>query len=422
MEYQVGQMWDVQSHPATEVIPPHVENIIVREKRLLPRTVNPVNAINRYMPPGKGGREVLFDGLTQNTKAGALYIAEPSGTPPYSTAFWIPDRPLRREDDGKRIRYRYPTDDGGFTLTFVGFQEPAECIEQGSILRVSLAHWWRPEDMQDGEYRCYVQLSGWFEPEIDGKPEMTSTQHSVVRPVTLDSPPLPNLGSARDLLKDIFGYDDFWPHQAEIIKNLLQKRDTLAIMPTGGGKSLCYQLPALMFDGLTVVVSPLISLMQDQVSQLHEWNIPSCFLNSTLGYAEYVRTTQRIRQGDIKLLYLAPETLMRPETMVLLDQCRIDCLTIDEAHCISSWGHDFRPEYRQMVTIRQRFLHAACFALTATATPRVQKDIKEQLAIADADEFVASFDRKNLFLEVQPKEDVRSQLLDFRMIDAINEA
>jgi ATP-dependent DNA helicase RecQ len=427
MEYSVGDVWDIEGEPAENVIPPHVENVIVRKQRRLPPLDDPLAFIKRHMPPREGGLEQLYEGLTQATQKGALYITERCGIPPYSTTFWAPDQPLRRIDDGKRIRYRYPTADGGRTLTFVGFQEPVEVIEPGTVLRVSLAHWWRPEEMPDGEYRCYVQLSGWFQPQAAGhwfvddygevSPASEIAQPVVSRPaqepMALLAAVRPDMDRALHLLNTVFGYDEFWPLQADIIENILDKRDTVAIMPTGGGKSLCYQLPALMFCGLTVVVSPLISLMQDQVDQLREWDVPAVFLNSTLSYRDYVQTAHRIRQGAVKLLYVAPETLLRSETLVLLDQCQVDCLTIDEAHCISSWGHDFRPVYRQLVTIRRRLPEAVCFALTATATTRVQNDIKEQLAIDDAGEFVASFNRENLFLEVQAKSDGRSQMLDF---------
>ncbi|MDQ4075046.1 MAG: DNA helicase RecQ [Chloroflexota bacterium] len=218
---------------------------------------------------------------------------------------------------------------------------------------------------------------------------------------------------ARRLLKRVFGYDTFLPLQADIIANILQRRDTLAIMPTGSGKSLCYQLPALLFDGLTVVVSPLIALMQDQVAQLRELDIPAVFLNSTLNYHSYVTVARRVKEGEIKLLYIAPETLQRPETLVMLDQCNVDCLTIDEAHCISSWGHDFRPSYRQLLPVRDRFPHAVCVALTATATPRVQADIKMILGFDEANEFIASFNRDNLYLAVQPRTEGLAQTLAF---------
>ena len=194
---------------------------------------------------------------------------------------------------------------------------------------------------------------------------------------------------------------------------MLAGRDTLAIMPTGGGKSLCYQLPALLFDGLTVVVSPLISLMQDQVDALRELGVPAAFLNSTVDYHTYVETAAAVREGRIKLLYLAPETLLRPETLVMLDHSKVACLTIDEAHCISSWGHDFRPEYRQLLPVRRRYPQAVCVALTATATRRVQEDIKQILGFGAGNEFVAGFNRPNLYLAAQPRTDGLDQILAF---------
>ncbi len=214
------------------------------------------------------------------------------------------------------------------------------------------------------------------------------------------------------ILKNVFGYDIFKPLQKEIIANVLAKRDTLAIMPTGGGKSLCYQIPALIFNGLTVVVSPLISLMKDQVEQLAELGAPALFLNSSLSFDEYQANLVRIRRGQVKLLYVAPETLLTPRLLGLLDSLPLDCLTIDEAHCISEWGHDFRPEYRQLVEARERFPRAVCIALTATATPRVREDIKGSLRFLDSNEFIASFNRENLFLEVVPKKDATSQTIE----------
>ncbi|MCB8965504.1 MAG: DNA helicase RecQ [Ardenticatenaceae bacterium] len=226
-------------------------------------------------------------------------------------------------------------------------------------------------------------------------------------PVTL------NLPTAQKLLKQVFGYDDFRPLQADIIQSILDKQDALAIMPTGSGKSLCFQLPALMFPGLTVVVSPLISLMEDQVMQLRELGVTAVYLNSTLSpQAQYQITTQ-IRAGQVKLLYAAPETLMRPDTLRLLEQTPVDCLTIDEAHCISEWGHDFRPEYRQLTELRRRLPQAVCLALTATATERVRQDILANLSIPDAQEFIASFDRENLYLAVAAKSDGLAQTLAF---------
>ncbi len=243
--------------------------------------------------------------------------------------------------------------------------------------------------------------------EDDWNPPQPSLPSAVLPTVTAD------LSGAQTLLKQIFGFDTFRPLQAEIIKHLLQKQDALAIMPTGSGKSLCFQLPALLFPGLTVVVSPLISLMQDQVEQLRELGVPAVFLNSSLSHSDYLWTTQQIRAGNVKLLYAAPETLLRPETLLLLEEVPVDCLTIDEAHCISEWGHDFRPEYRQLVALRQRLADAACIALTATATQRVRADIKSSLAIPQAGEFIASFNRKNLHLAVEPKTDGFAQTVAF---------
>ncbi|MDR3578130.1 MAG: DNA helicase RecQ [Anaerolineaceae bacterium] len=215
------------------------------------------------------------------------------------------------------------------------------------------------------------------------------------------------------ILKDIFGYDTFRPYQKEVIENILARRDTLAIMPTGGGKSLCYQIPALIFDGLTVVVSPLIALMKDQVEQLRANGVPSLFLNSTLSPQAYQENMDYIRRGEVKLLYVAPETLLTARIFSLLDSVKVDLLTIDEAHCISEWGHDFRPEYRQLVGVRRRYPKAVCLAMTATATPRVCTDIKTTLGFAQSNLFLASFNRENLYIEVAPKSDPMQQTVRF---------
>lgn len=215
------------------------------------------------------------------------------------------------------------------------------------------------------------------------------------------------------LLKSIFGYDQFKPLQREIIENVLQRRDTLVVMPTGSGKSLCYQIPALIFPGLTVVVSPLIALMQDQVTQLRELGVPALFLNSSLAPDEYRENTAQVRSGKVKLLYVAPETLMMQRTFDLLASVQVDCLTIDEAHCISEWGHDFRPEYRQLVAARERLGNVACMALTATATPRVREDIRASLNFSELNEFIASFNRENLLIEVAAKANPFEQTLAF---------
>jgi ATP-dependent DNA helicase RecQ len=218
---------------------------------------------------------------------------------------------------------------------------------------------------------------------------------------------------AQSILKRVFGYDSFRSLQEDIIENVLAKKDTLVIMPTGGGKSVCYQIPALIFEGMTVVVSPLISLMKDQVEQLHALGISAAVLNSSLSPSEYNRNFLEVRNGAMKLLYVAPETLFLQRTLDLLKQVKVDCLTIDEAHCISEWGHDFRPEYRRLAELRKEFESAVCIALTATATPKVQKDIAKTLDFEASNAFLASFNRDNLFIEVTPKQEPIAQTVRF---------
>ena len=170
------------------------------------------------------------------------------------------------------------------------------------------------------------------------------------------------------ILKSTFGFDTFRPLQEKCILSVLDKKDTVLLMPTGGGKSLCYQIPALIFSGLTVVISPLISLMKDQVSQLKELGIEAEVLNSTLSWDEYDTNKMLVMSGQTKLLFVAPETLFKPDILDMLSQCQVDCITIDEAHCISEWGHDFRPDYRRIKDIRSQFPTAVFLAMTATAT------------------------------------------------------
>jgi len=215
------------------------------------------------------------------------------------------------------------------------------------------------------------------------------------------------------ILKNTFGYDKFRLLQQNIIQNILSKRDTLIIMPTGSGKSLCYQLPALIFEGLTIVISPLISLMKDQVEQLHEMGVKAVLLNSSLSYSEYQFNIDLILKNEIELVYLAPEAMMTQKILSIFSKVKVDCITIDEAHCISEWGHDFRPEYRQMIEVRKLFPRAVCVALTATATPRVQQDIKDNLEFEKSNEFVSSFNRENLFLQIIPKSEPVFQTLEF---------
>ena len=218
---------------------------------------------------------------------------------------------------------------------------------------------------------------------------------------------------AQSILKSVFGYDNFRPLQAEIIGNILDRKDVLVVMPTGGGKSLCFQIPALVFQGLTVVISPLISLMKDQVEQLQQLGVSATVLNSSLSAVDYRRNVGLVKSNAAKLLYLAPEALLKPNMLELLSAVKVECLAIDEAHCISQWGHDFRPEYRQLVKARAIFPKAACVALTATATPKVRVDIKTSLQMSSDHEFVASFNRENLFIQIVPKDNPRDQTLQF---------
>ncbi|MCK5879253.1 MAG: DNA helicase RecQ [Holophagae bacterium] len=217
-----------------------------------------------------------------------------------------------------------------------------------------------------------------------------------------------------DKLREIFGYTSFNPHQREIIDTIRSGRDCVAILPTGSGKSLCYQLPAILSgDKLAVVVSPLISLMKDQVLQLNQLGDYAVLLNSSLTREDYDANVARIAAGQVRILYVAPETLMKPRLLDLLDNAGLSFLTIDEAHCISEWGHDFRPEYRQLAILRERFPNLPALALTATATNRVRKDIIANLHMHNPAVFMASFDRPNLFLEVKEKTNAFKQLTGF---------
>ncbi len=218
---------------------------------------------------------------------------------------------------------------------------------------------------------------------------------------------------AAAVLKNIFGYDTFRPLQEEIITSVLNKKDALVIMPTGGGKSICYQVPSLIFEGLTVVVSPLISLMKDQVDQMKHLGIEALLLNSSLARDEYTENMNLIRNRKAKLLYVAPETLLKNEILALLTSVQVDCFAIDEAHCISEWGHDFRPEYRMIAQVRKRLPGAVCIALTATATERVREDIRKSLELKVSSTFIASFNRENLVYRVTPKNNPLQQTLDF---------
>ena len=221
------------------------------------------------------------------------------------------------------------------------------------------------------------------------------------------------LKRAHAVLKTTFGYDEFRPMQQEVIASVLSGRDTLAVMPTGGGKSLCYQIPALLFGGITLVVSPLISLMQDQVAFLVENGVSAVFLNSSLEWGDYLDAVQRIKSGSVKLVYLSPEALAADRTQSILHDASVpvSCITIDEAHCISEWGHDFRPDYLEISNIRAQFRNAVFLALTATATAQVQEDITVNLRMKTPEVFVAGFNRANIFLEVRPKRNALREVI-----------
>jgi len=214
-------------------------------------------------------------------------------------------------------------------------------------------------------------------------------------------------------LKKHFGYDEFRPLQEEIIQDALTGRDVFALMPTGGGKSLCFQLPALMRDGLTLVVSPLISLMKDQVDGLQASGISATFLNSTLDANDARSRLRGLYANEFRLLYIAPERLMLPDFLEKAKTWNVRQIAIDEAHCISEWGHDFRPEYRQLAELRAHFPKAPLIAMTATATDRVRSDIVKQLGLNDAKCYVASFNRPNLAYRVIAKSDPLAQITGF---------
>ncbi|OLL29628.1 ATP-dependent DNA helicase RecQ [Burkholderia sp. SRS-W-2-2016] len=220
-----------------------------------------------------------------------------------------------------------------------------------------------------------------------------------------------------EILNEVFGYPAFRGQQGEIVEHVADGGDCLVLMPTGGGKSLCYQIPSLVRRergfGAGIVVSPLIALMQDQVAALTEVGVRAAYLNSTLSSAEAMATERALRDGDIDLLYVAPERLMTPRFQELLERTRIGLFAIDEAHCVSQWGHDFRPEYIQLSVLHERFPNVPRIALTATADAITRDEIIQRLALEDARVFVSSFDRPNIRYRIAEKDNARAQLLDF---------
>ncbi|MEL6252139.1 MAG: DNA helicase RecQ [Bacteroidota bacterium] len=206
-----------------------------------------------------------------------------------------------------------------------------------------------------------------------------------------------------EALKNSFGYDEFRGRQQEVIENLLAGNNTFVIMPTGAGKSLCYQLPAIMMEGTALVISPLIALMKNQVDQLNAFGIEAGYLNSSMNRGDYEAVKHKVLSGKLKLLYVAPESLVKEEFIEFLKQARVSFMAVDEAHCISEWGHDFRPEYRRIREMLNRIGQVPIIALTATATPKVRQDIIHNLHIEDAEVYLTSFNRDNLYYEIRPK-------------------
>src|SRR5690606_17371294 len=210
--------------------------------------------------------------------------------------------------------------------------------------------------------------------------------------------------AAHRILQEVFGHETFRGHQAAIIDHVAGGGDALVLMPTGGGKSLCYQVPALLREGTAIVVSPLIALMQDQVEALRQLGVRAAFLNSTLEGAEAAAVERELRDGTLDLLYVAPERLLTARFMSLLDTSRIALFAIDEAHCVSQWGHDFRREYRELTVLHERWPQVPRIALTATADPPTQREIAERLQLQSARRFTSSFDRPNIRYTVVHKD------------------
>src|SRR3954449_12878027 len=220
-------------------------------------------------------------------------------------------------------------------------------------------------------------------------------------------------GGALAILNEVFGYPAFRGHQAEVIEHVAGGGDALVLMPTGSGKSLCYQIPALMREGVALVVSPLIALMQDQVAALAELGVRAAFLNSTLSAARAAQVEARVRRGELDLVYVAPERLLTSRCLELLAASRLALIAIDEAHCVSQWGHDFRAEYLQLSVLHEQFPGVPRIALTATADELTRAEIISRLQLEEARIFISSFDRPNIRYTIVEKDNARDRLLDF---------
>ena len=219
--------------------------------------------------------------------------------------------------------------------------------------------------------------------------------------------------NALDILNSLFGYDRFRDHQAEIIEHISAGNNALVLMPTGGGKSLCYQIPSLIRDGVGIIVSPLIALMQDQVDAMQQLGINASFLNSTLSHSEQATVEQQLLSGQLDFLYVAPERLIQHATLELLNRCQLALFAIDEAHCVSQWGHDFRSDYLSLSLLNERFPSVPRIALTATADVRTRQEIVERLSLGNAKSFISGFDRANIRYAIRVKTTAKKQLLDF---------
>jgi ATP-dependent DNA helicase RecQ len=224
---------------------------------------------------------------------------------------------------------------------------------------------------------------------------------------------LPDNSTVHNTLRTVFGFESFRPNQETIVKNIMDRKDVFAVMPTGGGKSLCYQLPALLLEGTAVVISPLIALMKDQVDAARENGIAAVFMNSSLDQREIANIERRLKAGQVKLLYIAPERFAMPQFIETLKGIPLSLFAIDEAHCISEWGHDFRPDYLALSAIPELFPNIPVAAFTATATRKVQQDIIHKIGLRSPHTVRASFDRPNLFYQVKPKDGIEKQLLNF---------